>query len=135
MAVFYDTHAHLDFPDFQPDFAEVLARARAAGITRMICIGTNFESSRRAVALAEAHEELFAVAGWHPSDALQAPEDVRPMLRELARHPKVVAVGETGWIITACPVVAAARPQMTSSTNASRRRFSSNSSKWQRNWA
>ena len=96
MAVFYDTHAHLDFPDFQPDFAEVLARARAAGITRMICIGTNLESSRRAVALAEAHEELFAVTGWHPSDAMQAPDDVRPILRELARHPKVVAIGETG---------------------------------------
>lgn len=96
MAVFYDTHAHLDFPDFQPDFAEVLARARTADITRMICIGTNFESSLRAVALAGAHEELYAVTGWHPSDAMQAPEDVRPMLRELAQHPKVVAIGETG---------------------------------------
>lgn len=96
MATFYDTHAHLDYPDFQPDFADVLARARAAGITRMISIGTNFESSRRAVALAEKHEEIFAVVGWHPSDALDAPEDVRPPLRELANHPKVVAIGETG---------------------------------------
>ena len=93
---FYDTHAHLDYPDFQPDFADVLARARAAGITRMISIGTNFESSRRAVALAEKHEEIFAVVGWHPSDALDAPDDVRPTLRELAAHPKVVAIGETG---------------------------------------
>lgn len=96
MAVFYDTHAHLDYPDFQPDFVDVLARARSAGITRMISIGTNFESSRRAVALAEAHEEIFAVVGWHPSDALDAPSDVRPTLRELAVHPKVVAIGETG---------------------------------------
>ena len=96
MATFYDTHAHLDYPDFQPDFADVLARARAVGITRMISIGTNFESSRRAVALAETHEEIFAVVGWHPSDALDAPEDVRPTLRELAAHPKVVAIGETG---------------------------------------
>ncbi len=94
--VFYDTHAHLDSPDFQPDFADVLARARAAGIKRVISIGTNFESSRRAVALAEAHEEIFAVVGWHPSDALDAPDDVRPTLRELAAHPKVVAIGETG---------------------------------------
>lgn len=94
--MFYDTHAHLDYPDFQPDFADVLARARAAGVTKMISIGTNFESSRRAVALAEQHAEVFAVVGWHPSDALAAPDDVRPVLRELAAHPKVVAIGETG---------------------------------------
>ncbi len=94
--VFYDTHAHLDFPEFQKDFAEVLARARDAGITKMISIGTNIESSRRALALAEAHDEIHAVVGWHPSDALEAPADVRPALRELARHPKVVAIGETG---------------------------------------
>jgi TatD DNase family protein len=94
--VFYDTHAHLDYPDFQKDFADVLSRARSAGITRMISIGTNFESSRRAIALAEKQEEIFAVVGWHPSDALDAPDDVRPVLRELATHPKVVAIGETG---------------------------------------
>jgi TatD DNase family protein len=94
--VFYDTHAHLDSPDFEQDFAEVLARARAAGITKLISIGTNWGSSRRALALAEAHPEIFAVVGWHPSDAMEAPEDVRPALRELAAHPKVVAMGETG---------------------------------------
>src|SRR5687767_2296350 len=96
MAVFYDTHAHLDYPDFTADFSEMLVRARAAGITKIICIGTNFESSRRAMALAERHEEIFAVVGWHPSDALAAPDDVRPELRSLATHRKVVAIGETG---------------------------------------
>jgi TatD DNase family protein len=96
MAIFYDTHAHLDYSDFQPDFVDVLSRARDVGIVKTICIGTNFESSRRAVTLAEAHAEIFAVVGWHPSDALQAPDDVRPMLRGLATHPKVVAIGETG---------------------------------------
>jgi TatD DNase family protein len=96
MAVFYDTHAHLDYPDFQSDFADVLARSREAGIVKMISIGTNFESSRRAIALAEEHEEIFAVVGWHPSDALEAPEDLRATLREMAAHPKVVAIGETG---------------------------------------
>ncbi len=96
MATFYDTHAHLDYPDFQLDFAEVIARARNAGITKMISIGTNFDSSRRAIALAEQHEEIFAVVGWHPSDALEAPSDLRVTLRELALHPKVVAIGETG---------------------------------------
>ncbi len=93
---FYDTHAHLDYPDFAADFEAVLARAAAAGITRLICIGTDDSSSRRAVALAERHPSIFAVVGWHPSDAMQAPPDVRPLLRELAPHPKVVALGETG---------------------------------------
>jgi TatD DNase family protein len=96
MTCFYDTHAHLDYPDFAADFPEVLERARAAGITRIISIGTDFESSRRAVALAEAHAAVYAVVGWHPSDVLRAPEDIRPWLRELGRHPKVVALGETG---------------------------------------
>jgi len=96
MAIFYDTHAHLDYPDFQPDFADVLQHAHAAGIAKMICIGTSFESSRRAIALAEKHENIFAVVGWHPSDALAAPDDLHATLRELATHPKVVAIGETG---------------------------------------
>ncbi|MBI3413841.1 MAG: TatD family hydrolase [Verrucomicrobia bacterium] len=94
--IFYDTHAHLDYPDFAADFSEVLARAQAAGIRQIIGIGTDLESSRRAISLAEKHAMIFAVAGWHPANALEAPEDLRPALRELARHPKVVAIGETG---------------------------------------
>jgi len=96
MPSFYDTHAHLDYPDFASDFQEVLNRAVAAGITRLISIGTNLESSRRAIQLADLHENIYAVAGWHPNDALEAPEDIRPALREFARHPKVIALGETG---------------------------------------
>ena len=96
MPVFYDTHAHLDYPDYAPDFPEVLARAAAAGITKIIAIGTNLDSSRRAVALAEKHPAIYAAVGWHPSDALAAPADLRPALRELARQPKVVAIGEIG---------------------------------------
>lgn len=97
MSVFYDTHAHLDYPDFAPDIAEVVARARAAGITKLISIGTNLESSRRALALTERFPEVFAVVGWHPTDVLHAPPDIRPALRELAGHPRVVAIGETGF--------------------------------------
>ena len=96
MPAFYDTHAHLDYPDFAADFPQLLERAQAAGITRMISIGTNLESSQRAIKLAEQYENVFAVAGWHPNDALEAPEDIRPVLRELVKHPKVVAIGETG---------------------------------------
>ncbi len=96
MAVFFDTHAHLDYPDFAADFPQLLERAQAAGITRIISIGTDLESSRRAIHLAEQHECIYAVAGWHPSNAHEAPADIRPALREFAKHPKVVAIGETG---------------------------------------
>lgn len=96
MAVFYDTHAHLDYPDFAPDLEQVIERAKAAGIVKMISIGTDLESSRRAIGLAEKFPCVYAVAGWHPSDALRAPDDIRGALRELAVHPKVVALGETG---------------------------------------
>lgn len=94
--MFYDTHAHLDYPEFADELSDLIGRARDAGITRMISVGTNFESSRRAIALADRFEEIYAVAGWHPCEAMDAPDDLRPELRELASHPKVVALGETG---------------------------------------
>ncbi len=94
--IFYDTHAHLDFPDFESDIAELLQRAKAANVSRIIGIGTDLESSRRAIRLAEAHEALFAVVGWHPNHASEAPDDIRDELAKLAAHPKVVAIGETG---------------------------------------
>jgi len=94
--VFYDTHAHLDFPDFAADLPQIIERAAAAGITKIISIGTDLESSRRALALAEKFPAIHAAAGWHPNDAIHAPEDFRAELRELAGHPKVVAIGETG---------------------------------------
>jgi TatD DNase family protein len=96
MAVFFDTHAHLDYPDFAADFAHVIERAQSASITKLISIGTDLDSSGRAIKLAEQHPCIYAVAGWHPSHAHEAPEDLRPALRELAKHPKVVALGETG---------------------------------------
>jgi TatD DNase family protein len=96
MATFYDTHAHLDYPDYAADLPAVIERAAAAGITRIISIGTDLESSARAVKLAEQFPAVYAAVGWHPTNAPEAPEDLRPALRELARHPKVVAIGETG---------------------------------------
>jgi TatD DNase family protein len=96
MPVFFDTHAHLDYPEFQPDFADVLARAQTAGITKIISIATDLDSSRRALALAEKYAMIYAAVGWHPSNAHEAPDDIRPALRELARHPKAVAIGECG---------------------------------------
>ena len=96
MPIFYDTHAHLDYPDFAAELPQVVARAEAAGIARIICIGTDLESSRRAIQLAEQFPNLYAVVGWHPSNVMEAPDELRQSLRNLAEHPKVVALGETG---------------------------------------
>ena len=91
-----ETHAHLDYPDFEPDLEGVVARAAEAGVTRIITIGTGLESSRRAVALAERFPAIYAVVGIHPTNVTEEGLDFLPALTELARHPKVVAIGETG---------------------------------------
>jgi TatD DNase family protein len=93
---FYDTHAHLTWKDFDGEIDAILARAKAAGISKIVTIGTTVESSRRAIEIAEAHKNVFAVVGWHPGDAEEAPADFGSQLRALAKHPKVVAIGETG---------------------------------------
>ena len=74
----------------------MIERARAAGITKIISIGTDLESSRRAVKLADRFADVFVAVGWHPSNAHEAPDDIRPALREMVKHPKVVAIGEIG---------------------------------------
>jgi len=97
-----DTHAHLDFPDFAEDLEGVVRRAADAGVTRIVSIGTDVASSHQAVELAGRFPGVYAVVGIHPNDALDT-ERTGPgiaasieALRELARHPKVVAIGETG---------------------------------------
>ena len=89
-----DSHAHLDNEAFAADLPEILRRAREAGVERIVTIGTDLESSRRAQALAEAHADVWFAAGIHPQAADQ-PGDV-DALRALAAHPRAVAVGETG---------------------------------------
>src|ERR1700689_5219097 len=96
MPIFFDTHAHLDYPDYAPNLQEVIARAQVAGISKIISIRTSLDSSERAIRLAEKFPGVYAAVGWHPTEAEKAPNDLRPVLREFARHPKVVAIGETG---------------------------------------
>ncbi|HSH39102.1 MAG TPA: TatD family hydrolase [Chthoniobacterales bacterium] len=103
-----DTHAHLDYADFAADFAEVLQRAIDAGVTRVITIGTSIASSRRAVELAEAHENVYAVIGVHPTSD-EVAEDVMTPLRELAGSRRVVAIGETGLDYHRLPSAEAAK--------------------------
>lgn len=91
-----DTHAHLDYPDFENDLEKVIADARQAGVKRIISIGTGLESSRRAVALAERFDCVHAVVGLHPTHVDEESSGWLDGLRELASHPKVAAIGETG---------------------------------------
>jgi len=92
----FDTHAHLHFPEFDADRAEMLARARQAGVTRMLTIGTEIPTSRAAVALAESEPDVWASVGVHPHDAAEADADVLTEIERLAGGPRVVAVGEIG---------------------------------------
>jgi TatD DNase family protein len=89
-----DTHAHLDA--CEAPAGELVARARAAGVTRIVTIGTGIDSCRAALALAEAHEGVFAALGIDPHRAGSEDAGRLDELRELLHHPKAVAVGETG---------------------------------------
>jgi TatD DNase family protein len=103
----------LDYPDFAPDLEAVLQRATEAGVTRILTIGTSIESSRRAVQLAEKYSNVFAVVGVHPSYAEEAEEDVITPLRELAKNPRVAAIGETGLDYHSLPSARVSRERKT----------------------
>ena len=89
-----DTHAHLDALEDDP--ADVVARARDAGVTRILTVGTDVDGCRRALALADRHEEVYAILGIHPHGANDATDDDVAEVRSLLAHPKAVAAGEMG---------------------------------------
>lgn len=93
-----DSHCHLDMADFDADRAAVLERARAAGVAAMVTIGAGgpWRCNQAAVELAERHADVFATVGVHPHEASTVTDDVVAEVRRLARHPKVVAIGESG---------------------------------------
>lgn len=91
-----DTHAHLDFPELGRDLDGVLQRAERAGVRRIVTIGIDLESSRKAIALAQAHEQVYATVGLHPHGARALSEETIAELRELASRERVVAIGEVG---------------------------------------
>ncbi len=93
-----DSHAHLDFPEFDPDRAEMLARARQAGVVGLLAIGSGAGPDRLAVAIpfAEQHNWIYATVGLDPHDAARAAEEHFAEVDRLARHPRVVAWGEIG---------------------------------------
>ena len=91
-----DSHCHLYFKGLVDDLSAVLARAKEAGVSRIICPGINVQSSKESIAIAEKHSEVYATVGIHPHDVEDAPDDYISKLKELAKHPKVVAIGEIG---------------------------------------
>lgn len=111
-----ETHAHLDYPDFANDFDAVLRRATDAGVTRIITIGTSVGSSQQAVALAEKYPNVYAVIGVHPTYAEEAEDDVITPLKELAKNPRVVALGETGLDYHRLPSVELEKQKATRAT-------------------
>jgi TatD DNase family protein len=88
-----DTHAHLDALD---DTDDAVTRARDAGVTRILTVGTDVEGCRKALELAEQHEGVFAILGIHPHEAAAATEADVAQVRELLDHPRAVGVGEMG---------------------------------------
>lgn len=91
-----DSHAHVDFRQFDADRDAVLRRAREAGVVQIVNPGADLESSRRAVALAERYDEIFAAVGVHPHDAVTLTDEALAALAQLADSPHVVAIGEIG---------------------------------------
>ncbi|RBO52392.1 LuxR family transcriptional regulator [Rhodovulum sp. BSW8] len=91
-----DSHCHLDFPDFANELDQVLARAEAAGVTRMVTICTRLRQEPQVREIAETHASVFYAAGTHPMSAAEEPMATVDELLALASHPKFVGIGETG---------------------------------------
>ncbi len=91
-----DSHCHLDFPNLADDLPDVIARARDAGVTRMVTICTKLRNEQTVRALAEQFEGVFYAAGTHPMSVAEEPMAALDELVGLAEHPKLVGIGETG---------------------------------------
>lgn len=94
MPKFFDIHSHLNFPDYESDFEEVITRLRETE-THTIVVGTDYESSKKAVDLADKYPEIYACIGIHPVDDPKQSFEVEKF-NKLVSHPKVVAIGECG---------------------------------------
>lgn len=94
--MFFDSHLHLHFPEYENDLDAVIERATRAGVETFVTVGTDAETSRRAVRLAERYPSVFAAVGVHPHDAKEADAGSVEAVARLLEHPRVVAAGEVG---------------------------------------
>lgn len=91
-----DSHCHLDFPDFAEERAAIVARAKAAGVGRMVTISTRVRRFQQILEIAETFEEVYCSVGTHPHNAAEELDVTKDDLVRLSAHPKVVAIGEAG---------------------------------------
>jgi TatD DNase family protein len=91
-----DTHTHLNDKQFDEDREEVIARARKAGVSRIVNVGYNRETIATSLALAESYDFIYSVVGWHPHDASDMTDEDLEWIESLLKHPKVVGIGEMG---------------------------------------
>ena len=91
-----DSHCHLDFADFDGEIPDLIARAQAAGVTRMVTICTRLRNEPKVRAIAETYAPVFYAAGTHPMSAAEEPLATVDQLVALAAHPKFIGIGETG---------------------------------------
>lgn len=94
--VLFDTHCHIYYDDFDADRDDILTRAKAAGVDKMLCVGVNLEISKTCLEYAEKYPQVYASAGVHPTEAHKATEEDFEHIEKLLHHPKVIAIGEVG---------------------------------------
>ncbi|MGM0877662.1 MAG: TatD family hydrolase [Bacillota bacterium] len=92
----FDTHAHLNAIQYEEDLEEVIQRAKSEDVTDIVVVGFDRDTIKRAMELTEKYEMIYAAVGWHPVDAIDMTDDDLVWIKELASHPKVVAIGEMG---------------------------------------
>jgi len=92
----FDTHVHINDEAFKEDLEATIARARAAGVEKMIVVGFDRPTIQKAMALIDQYPFLYAAIGWHPVDAIDMKDEDLDWIESLAHHPKVVAIGEIG---------------------------------------
>ncbi len=96
MKMFIDTHVHLNADQYEEDLQEVINRALEAKVEKMVVIGFDRKTIERTMELIEQYDFVYGVIGWHPVDAIDCTQEDLEWIEELAAHPKIVGIGETG---------------------------------------
>ncbi len=91
-----DTHAHLNSSDFFTDYKECIKNAKEAGVDKIICVGFDYETNKKAIEIANDNENIYATVGYHPSEAGKITDEDFLLLREYLKEKKVIAIGECG---------------------------------------
>ena len=91
-----DAHCHLYYDELANDIDNVLQRAKEAGVTRLVCVGTNIEDSKKCLSITENNDDIFASSGVHPHDSKDAVEGYTDEIYELMEYESMIAIGEIG---------------------------------------